>query len=80
MSIWVMGEILCPNFHKAFKVDENLFNYLIIQGDLGLEKACKAILAVCLQKLVYITWSHDQFCLQKAWHELYWAIYALNWL
>ena len=44
---------------KAFKVDKNLFS------DLGLEKACKAISAVCLQKFVYITWSHDQFCLQK---------------
>ena len=25
-----------------------------------------AISAVCLQKFVYITWSHDQFCLQKS--------------
>ena len=32
----------------------------IIQGDLCLEKAYKAISAVCLQNFVYITRSHDQ--------------------
>ena len=37
-----------------------------------------AISAFCLQKFVYITWSHDQFCLQKSWQEFYKAIYALE--
>ena len=46
----------------------------IILGDLCLEKAYKAI----FQKFVYITWSHDQFCLQKPWQEFYKAIYALE--
>ena len=31
----------------------------LMQGDLCIEKAYKAISAVCLQKVVYITWSHD---------------------
>ena len=73
-----------PKYDSVYKCEQRVLRLtkicLIIQGDLCLEKALNAISAVCLQKFVYITWSHDQFCLQKPWHELCWAIYALNWL
>ena len=71
-----------PKYASVYKCEQRVSRLtkicLIIQGDLCLEKPYKAILALCLQKFVYITWSHDQFCLQKSWQELYKAIYALK--